>query len=139
MKEADPLINATVASAVAPRLKVINSPSGGVPPGELTVAVNVTACPTKEGFKEEVSVVVVENFATTDWLSVDEVLPVLFVSPPYWAVMERDPVVEKEVVKLAWLPLSAAVPNVVVPALKTMEPVETPPNWLETVAVYVIG
>lgn len=138
MNEAEPPESGAVASVVAPCLKVIISPLGGAPPAEVTVAVNVTSCPTKEGLGEETSMVVVANFATTDWLSAEEVLLRLLLSPAYCAVMERVPAVAKDVVKLPWLPLRGAVPSVVAPFLKTTEPVATPPNWLETVAVNVI-
>jgi hypothetical protein len=37
---------------------------------------------------EELTVVVVLNVLTTDWLRVDEVLARLFESPEYWAVIE---------------------------------------------------
>ena len=101
VSDAEPPARGAVPSVVVPRRKVINSPSGGVPPADVTLAVNVTAWPTNEGFSEEVIVVVVENFATTDWLNADEVLAVLLASPPYCTVIERAPVVEKEVVRFA--------------------------------------
>jgi hypothetical protein len=44
---------------VVPCLKETVSPFGGGPIRELTLAVNVTACPKVEGFGEEVRVVVV--------------------------------------------------------------------------------
>jgi len=39
--------------------KVTNSPSGGTPALEATVAVKVTDCPQTDGFSEEATVVVV--------------------------------------------------------------------------------
>ena len=91
----------TLARTVVPCLKLITSPSGGVPPDEVTVAVSLTACPIYEGFTDEATVVVVASFATTDSLSAGEALPVSFVSPAYCAVMERVPAVANEVVRLA--------------------------------------
>ena len=53
----------------------------GVPPGELTVAVKVTACPNTAGLAEEIDVTVVEAiFTVCD--NGDEVLALKFVSPP---------------------------------------------------------
>ena len=66
VKEARPPLSAAVPRALPPLRNVISSPSGGVPPAEVTVAVNVIPPPTNEGFGEEVNAVVVENFATTD-------------------------------------------------------------------------
>jgi len=52
-----PLLSATVPSAVAPSLNV--TVPVGVPEADVTVAVNVTDCPTFDGFNEETSEVVV--------------------------------------------------------------------------------
>src|SRR5437879_3423539 len=54
-----PLLRDPVPKTTEPFLKVIISPLGGVPTPELTVAVNVTACPSNEGLGDETSVVVV--------------------------------------------------------------------------------
>jgi hypothetical protein len=139
VNEAVPAVRGAVPRVEPPRRNVISSPFGGVPPAEVMVALNVTDCPTNAGFTEEVTFVVVENFATTDWLKAAEVLPTLFASPPYCAVIERIPTVANEVVRLAWLPLSATVLSVAAPFLNTIEPVDGPPNWPVTVAVKVIG
>jgi hypothetical protein len=54
----------------------------GVPgPGDVTVAVNVIACPYMDGFGDEASVVVVE-FKFIVSVSTAEVLDRKFVSPP---------------------------------------------------------
>lgn len=66
VNEAEPAVSGAVPSVVPALRKVISSPFGGVPPGEVTVAVNVTDWPTNEGFSEEVTFVIVENFVTTD-------------------------------------------------------------------------
>ena len=83
VKVAFPPLRAAVPRAVAPLLNVISSPSGGVPPAEVTVAVNLTGWPMKDGFSEETTVDVVENFATTDWLKTADVFEVLLPSPEY--------------------------------------------------------
>lgn len=101
VSEAEPAVSGAVPIVTPALRKVINSPSGGVPPAEVTVAVNVTDWPTSDGFSEEVTLVVVENFATTDSLRTADVLAVLFVSPAYCAVMERVPGLPNAVVKLA--------------------------------------
>lgn len=82
---ATPPLNKPVPRIADPLLKVTVSPLGGVPDVELTVAVNVTAWPTNEGFSEEFRVVVVE--AMIFWFRIADVLPVLFASPVYFAVM----------------------------------------------------
>jgi hypothetical protein len=47
----------------------------------VTVAVNVTDCPNTDGFADEVSAVLVAALFTV-CVSVDDVLPLKFVSPP---------------------------------------------------------
>ena len=55
-KDARPLpFSGMVARLVGPSLKV--TLPVGVPPPEVTVAVNVTVCPDFEGFKDEVTTV----------------------------------------------------------------------------------
>jgi len=58
---------------VVPSLNVTVSPFGGVPLDEVIVAVNVTDCPKTDGFRLDVTVVVVGTFFT-DWLNGDDVL-----------------------------------------------------------------
>ena len=53
------LFSGTVASVVEPSLKVTEPVGVALPEFGVTVAVNVTDCPTVEGFTELVSVVVV--------------------------------------------------------------------------------
>jgi hypothetical protein len=53
-----------VPITVVPRLNV-TVPVGGTPPGDVTVAVNVTALPRRTGFCDEVSVVLVDATVTT--------------------------------------------------------------------------
>jgi hypothetical protein len=64
VKDATPRLSGATPRTADPLLKVTISPLGGVPAVELTVAVKVTACPTSEGFSEEVSVVVVAAMIT---------------------------------------------------------------------------
>ena len=52
-----PLLSTTVASVVLPSLNA--TLPAGVPDADTTVAVNVTDCPTLEGFCDEPNVVVV--------------------------------------------------------------------------------
>lgn len=100
VSDAVPPARGAVPSEAPPKRNVINSPSGGGPPAEVTVAVSTTAWPRDEGFGEDVRVVVVENFPMIDWLNADW-FPALLPSPAYWAVMERVPTVAKEVVSVA--------------------------------------
>lgn len=58
--EAEPLMSATVPRVVDPDLKVMNSPVGAGPAGEVTFAVKVMACPTMDGLAEDTRVVVVD-------------------------------------------------------------------------------
>ena len=55
MNVALPLLSVPVPSVVAPSLKV--TVPVGVPPVEVTVAVNVTAAPNVEGFRDEANAV----------------------------------------------------------------------------------
>jgi hypothetical protein len=71
------------------------------------------------------------------WLRAEDVLPASFASPLYFAEMESVPAVVKEVVRVARLPLSVAVPSVCDPERKVTDPVAAPPYWLVTVAVNV--
>jgi hypothetical protein len=82
----------------------------------VTFAVKVTDCPKFDGFCEEVKVVVVVALLTT-WLTVFDVLPVKFESPPYTALIVSVPAGSAEVVKLAEPPLNDPVPNLFVPPL----------------------
>jgi hypothetical protein len=61
VKLASPPLNVPVPSTVVPFMKLTDSPSGGAPVLELTVAVKVTASPEMEGFGEAVRVVVVPS------------------------------------------------------------------------------
>jgi hypothetical protein len=49
--------------------------------------VNVTDCPNTDGFADDATVVVVVAWFTV-CVSIEDVLPVKFVSPPYTAVIE---------------------------------------------------
>ena len=69
---ATPPLSVPVPITVVPSLKV-TVPVGTGPVAELTVAVNVTACPRVEGFRLELTRVVVAARFTT-WLSTVDVL-----------------------------------------------------------------
>src|SRR5579872_4247477 len=96
-----PAVSALVEKVAVPPLRVpfpmVAAPSlkvtvlVGVPPAApATVAVNVTLCPSPDGFGEDVNVVTDPPTFTT-WISAGDVLAALPASPPYSAVMERDP------------------------------------------------
>jgi hypothetical protein len=76
---ATPPPNALVPRVVVPFLKV-TEPVGVPVTAGVTVAVNVTDAPTVDGFKLDVTVVVV--FCWTVCVRMADVLPVLFESPP---------------------------------------------------------
>ena len=59
VKDAVPLDTGTLASTVPPSVKVTRSPLGMATDLEVTVAVKVTGCVTREGDPEVVSVVTV--------------------------------------------------------------------------------
>jgi len=85
----------------------------GVPPAEVTVAVNVTVSPYVEGFGDDVSVVVVVALTVCDTGA--EVLERKLESPPYVAV------------RLLWMPmLRVDIGNVATPAFRGLVPNEVP-------------
>jgi hypothetical protein len=113
-----------VPSVAAPSLNV--TVPVGVPPVDVTVAVNVTDCPNVDAFGADVSVVVVVPLLTV-CVSVVDVLLVKLPSPSYAAVMACDPAASVELENVAWPPaLSVPVPNVVVPSLNVTVPVGVP-------------
>lgn len=71
--------NVEVPIAV-PESRNVTVPLGVPGDPEVTVAVNVTDCLSVEGFREEVSAVVVFPFCTT-WFSAGEVLGLKLASP----------------------------------------------------------
>ena len=81
-KVAVPLLSGPVPKVVAPSLKV-TVPVGVPEPGAdaVTVAVKVTDCPNTDGFCELMTAVVLPPWFTV-CVSVDDVLPAKFVSPP---------------------------------------------------------
>ena len=76
------LFRVPVPRVLPPSLKV-TAPVGVPAPGlfAVTVAVKVTDCPNTDGLAEELTNVVVAAFFTV-WLSVVEMLPLKFASPP---------------------------------------------------------
>ena len=85
-------------------------------------AVKVTACPAREGFKEEASETLVLTLVTT-WATVGEVAAVSLASPPYEAVIEWVATDKVEVVNVARPLTDAEAPNGVVPSRKMIGPV----------------
>ena len=137
LKVATPAVIVPVPMAVAPSLNV-TVPVGVPTPVAVvvTVAVKVTAFPTVEGFKEDVTAVVVV-FLFTTWLTAAEVLVRKVASPPYTAVMEWVPAVSAEVEKVATPAVSVPVPSTAAPSLKVTVPLGVPVAVLLTVAVKV--
>src|SRR5437773_2003277 len=127
--------------AVPPSWKV-TFPAGAPAPGLLavTVAVKVTDCLNTDGLAEELADVVVPYF--TVCVSLEEVLPLKFASPPYDALIEWEPTASVLVTNVAWPePFRVPVPRVLEPSLKVTVPVGVPaPLVLAfTVAVKVTG
>ena len=91
----------------------------GVPAPEVTVAVNVTDCPTPEGFSELARVVVVPALVTVSGSSAD-VLLAKVASPGYVALIGSVPALSDEVVKLAAPLASVPVPSTVAPCVNVM-------------------
>lgn len=85
LKVALPLLSVPVPSVVEPSLKV--TVPVGVPPLDVTVAVNFTEAPNVDGFSEDATEVELVA-AFTVCVSTAEVLPPKSVLPPYTAVME---------------------------------------------------
>src|SRR5258708_1762135 len=97
LKVATPLpLRPPVPRLMMPSKKVTVPP--GVPPGEGTVAVDVTDCPSPDGFRLDDRAVEVENGLTV-WVSVEEVLPPKLPLAPYWAVIGCPPRASELVLK----------------------------------------
>src|SRR2546422_6530016 len=112
--------------AVPPSWKV-TFPAGVPAPGLLavTVAVKVTDCLNTDGLTEELADVVVPYF--TVCVSLEEVLPLKFASPPYDALIEWEPTASVLVTNVAWPePFRVPVPRVLEPSLKVTVPVGVP-------------
>ena len=140
LPDPDTSVTTQVGPVPSPTLTV---PVGVPVPGALaeTVAVNVTACPTLAGSAEEVTVVVVGSLLTV-WLSAVEELPLKLVSPPYVAVIECEPTVKTEVVRVARpVASSGPLPRTVAPSLNVtvLEGTPLPGALAVIVAVNVTG
>src|SRR5437867_1116463 len=127
--------------AVPPSWKV-TFPAGVPAPGLLavTVAVKVTDCLNTDGLTEELADVVVPYFVVC--VSLDEVLPLKFASPPYDAVIGCAPTASVLVTNVAWPEaFRVPVPRVVGPSLNVTVPVGVPAPlvFAFTVAVKVTG
>jgi hypothetical protein len=132
--DAWPPLTATVPNAVPPSLKVTVPVAAE---GE-TVAVKVTDWPYGEEEVLDDTLVLVPAMATA-YASGAEALPPNAESPPYVAVIEREPPESVEVANVA-LPLvsSVPVPRFVPPSLNVTVPVGVPvPLVCATVAVKV--
>src|ERR1035438_5316126 len=104
----------------------------------VTLAVNVTDCPTIDGFWEEAKAVVVVALLIT-WLTAFDLLPANVESPPYTAVTAFFPTGRADVVKLAEPPLNVPVPRTVLPFMnETVSPSGGAPAPDVTTAVKVI-
>ncbi len=136
-KVATPPLRLLVARAVAPSLKV--TVPVGVPlprPVAVTVAVIVTDWPNTDGLTEDARAVALLALFTV-WVSVEEVLVLKLVSPPYTAVIERAPTESELVAKVAVPALSVPVPKVAPASLKVTVPLGVPAPGETTLTVAV--
>lgn len=92
-----------------------------------TTALKVTDCPKLEGFRLEVTVVVVAA-ALTICCKADDVLEVTLASPLYLMVIQCVPTEKVATESCAALADTAAVPRVVEPSRKVNTPVAVPPK-----------
>jgi hypothetical protein len=135
LRVACPPLSVPVPSTVVLPNRNVTVPVGVPLPDGVTVAVNVTTCPTIDGFKDEASIVVVAVFATTFCVIAGDVLPFELVSPPYSAVTVWRPMPRVERGKVADPFTNDAVPSTVfAPCLKVTVPVALPPYCPVTVA-----
>ena|SRR5690242_19707847 len=82
--------------------------------GDVNFAVNVIACPTVEGFDEEVSVAALVVCSTV-WFNAADVLPRLLVSPRYTAIIGYGSAFRLDLARVATPALfRVAVPSVYV-------------------------
>lgn len=95
--------------------------------GDVTVAVNVTDWPCKDGFSEDLIAVLVDALLTV-WLRGVDVLLADVAHPLYTAVSESVPAGRFFLVSVATPLLRVAVPIEVVPFLNVTEPVGTGPT-----------
>jgi hypothetical protein len=79
-----PPLNCTLPNTVFP-IENVTGPLG-VTVGDAMVAVNVTVCPTADGFTDDVIDAALAPGCTTSFTAADE-LPRLLASPPYTAVI----------------------------------------------------
>jgi hypothetical protein len=109
-----------------------------IPPVGVTVAVKVTDWPRVDGFADDATDAVVDDWLTT-WLNAADVLPAKFVSPPKTAVIECVPPVSVDVEYMAWpLLFSDPLPSVELPSMNVTVPLGVPvPLFGVTVAVNV--
>src|SRR5262245_57510544 len=129
-----PLLTGTVATAVAPILKV-TVPVGLPVFRGMTVALNVTRLFTGAGFADDGRVIWVPCGLTTSLIAAD-VLPPLRGSPPYIAV--RGSVPTGRAVVVNWAPPLASTlvePSETVPFVKTTVPVGAAGPLVVTFAV----
>ena len=127
-----------VPSAVAPSIKVTMPVGTPLPGFSVTVAVKVTFAPTAGFVELAINAVEVCAKATVTVTAAD-VLPELFVSPPYTAVIECGPIASAAVANVATpAPFSVPVPSTLAPSMNVTDPVGTPlPGFCVTVAVKV--
>jgi len=136
-----PLFNVPVPSAVVPSRNV-TVPVGVPEVLGVIVAVNVTGEPLDAETAELINAVLVATAAFGVMVSATaaDVLAAKLESPPYAAVIECDPTVSVDVVKVAtpWL-FNVPVPGAVVPSRKVTVPVGVPEVLDVIVAVNVTG
>jgi len=82
--------------------------------GDVIFAVNVTACPTVDGFADDV-IAAALPVCSTVWFRTVDTLPRLFVSPRYTAITGYEPAFRLDFIRVATASLfSVAVPIVYV-------------------------
>jgi hypothetical protein len=102
----------------------------------VTVAVNVTDCPTTLGFAELASAVVLADLLTVTVFA-DDVLPEKLPSPAYTAVIVWLPAVRFDFESVACPDDTEPVPSVVEPSLNVTVPVAVPAAGAVTAMVAV--
>ena len=128
MNDATPTASTlTVSNAVAPSLNVTEPPVTGTEKIVDTDAVNVTGSPTVDGFRDDVSTVLVITLVT-NWAS-ESLLPRNCSTGMYVATIVWAPSGTALVMSDAWpKPFRLTVPNVVDPSVNVTEPAVTGPN-----------
>ena len=136
VKVATPLAFKEPVPSIVESSSKVTVPVGVPEVAGVTVALNVTASWSRDGFAEETSVTDVPALSTV-CIRTGDVLPLKSSLPPYTAVFECTPRARVEVVNAASPSLTVAVPSVTEPFLKVTVPVGAPEVVGLTLAVNV--